>query len=132
MKKRILVLVVGFLLIGINAFAADGDLVVNGNATVNNNLTVQGTIQGIKLVHVTGTNPTCPSGTGAFVMRKFNARTCTDNAGGGCTIPAGWGVNPTCTTIFCYEGNCSPYATCPGTNCTCYAEAWTEAVCMGN
>jgi len=38
MKKRILVLMVGFLFIGVNGFAADGDLIVNGNATVNGNV----------------------------------------------------------------------------------------------
>lgn len=30
-KKKILGLVIGFLLIGVNVFAADGDLIVNGN-----------------------------------------------------------------------------------------------------
>ncbi len=34
MKKRVLVLAVGFLFIGINGFAADGDLIVNGNVGV--------------------------------------------------------------------------------------------------
>jgi hypothetical protein len=39
MKKRTLCLIAGFMLIGINVFAADGDLVVNGNVTVSGNLT---------------------------------------------------------------------------------------------
>lgn len=34
MKKRILLLVVGCLFIGINLFAADGDLIVNGNVGI--------------------------------------------------------------------------------------------------
>jgi hypothetical protein len=35
MNKKILVLVIGFLLIGFNVFAADGDLIVNGTITAN-------------------------------------------------------------------------------------------------
>jgi hypothetical protein len=34
MKKRVLCLIAGFLLIGINVFAADGDLIVNGNVGI--------------------------------------------------------------------------------------------------
>ncbi len=34
MKKKVLVLVIGLLLVGINGFAADGDLIVNGNVGV--------------------------------------------------------------------------------------------------
>ncbi len=34
MKRRVLVLVIGFLFIGINGFAANGDLIVNGNVGV--------------------------------------------------------------------------------------------------
>ncbi len=34
MKKRILVLLVGFLLIGVNLYAADGDLIVEGNVGI--------------------------------------------------------------------------------------------------
>jgi hypothetical protein len=123
MKKRILVLVIGLLLIGINGFAADGDLIVNGNATVGGNATLSGTltVQGIKLVHVgPGSNPNCPSGTGGFVTKKLNAKTCTDNLSQTCTIPAGWGVNPTCTTYGCND------------YCSCAADTWTEAICMGN
>jgi hypothetical protein len=127
MRKRILVLIVGFLFIGINGFAADGDLIVNGNATVNGTLTVQG----IKITHVTGTNPTCPSGTGGFLMRKWAARSCNYMGVGSCTIPAGWGVNPTCTGVIYTEYGAS-YFTCPGYGCTCSGETWTEAVCMGN
>jgi hypothetical protein len=127
MKKRILILMVGFLFVGINVFAADGDLVVNGNATVNGNLTVQG----INLTHVTGTNATCPSGTGGFLMRKLNARTCTDINNRTCTLPAGWGTNFTCLIVV--SGEYGVISTgCPGTDCTCSEESWTEAVCMGN
>jgi hypothetical protein len=38
------VLMFGFLFIGINGFAADGDLIVNGNSTVGGNSTVNGNI----------------------------------------------------------------------------------------
>ncbi len=125
MKKRILVLMVGFLFVGINVFAADGDLIVNGN------LTVQGTIQGIKLVHVTGTNPTCPSGTGGIIAKKYVQTTC--GGGGGCpscTI-SGWAPNGyTCqfNVVFYDEygmGYCVPGG-------TCLPSDWTEAICMGN
>lgn len=34
MKKRVIILVVGFLFIGFNLFAADGDLIVNGKVGV--------------------------------------------------------------------------------------------------
>jgi hypothetical protein len=34
MKKKLLILVIGFLFIGVELFAADGDLIVNGNLTV--------------------------------------------------------------------------------------------------
>lgn len=112
MKKRILVLVVSFLFIGIDGFAADGDLIVNGNVTVNGNvgigtttpeakLDVQGgsvKLGGIFITHVTGTNPTCPSGT--YLMRKWNAKTCHNPAFlpnlYTCTTPAGW--NPSAPT----------------------------------
>jgi type 1 fimbria pilin len=39
MKKRVLVLIVGFLFIGVSGYAADGDLIVNGNVTVGGSLT---------------------------------------------------------------------------------------------
>ncbi len=128
MKKRILVLVVGFLLIGINGFAADGDLIVNGNATINGTLTVQG----IKLTHVTGTNPTCPAGQGAFLMRKWTPQTCTDAGGGGCrscTTSSGWGIDPfTCQyeNYYVFEGSGGCVAA------TCSSLSWAEAVCVGN
>jgi hypothetical protein len=34
MKKKSLGLIIGFLLIGFNLFAADGDLIVNGNVGI--------------------------------------------------------------------------------------------------
>ena len=43
MKKKILGVVMGFLLIGINLFAADGDLIVNGNVGIGT------TTPGVKL-----------------------------------------------------------------------------------
>lgn len=49
MKKRVLVLVVGFLFVGVSVFAADGDLIVNGNATVNGNVGIGTTTPGYKL-----------------------------------------------------------------------------------
>jgi hypothetical protein len=131
MKKRILVLVIGLLLIGINGYAADGDLIVNGNATVNSNLTVQGTIQGIKLVHVTGTNPTCPAGTGAILMRKWAPQTCSDSGGcGSCTIGGGWSVSASTCQYSVYTDFGEYGAACVAT--TCSPLNWTEAICMGN
>ncbi len=38
MKKKMLVLVIALMLIGVNSFAADGDVIVNGNLTVNGRL----------------------------------------------------------------------------------------------
>lgn len=115
MKKRILVLMVGFLFVGINGFAADGDVVINGTLTV----------QGIKITHVTGTNPTCPSGTGGILIRKWAAKTCSVPGYGGCTTAVGWGVDPiACQYVVCFEGNCVTFS--------CTADTWTEAVCMGN
>ena len=128
MKKRILVLMVGFLFIGINVFAADGDLIVkNCNLTVQG--TIQGTIQGIKITHVTGTNPTCPSGTGTIIARKFAPKTCTGygNCYGSCTTTGtGWGTTDPFTCQYDApdgSGYCSTF--------TCYSN-WTEVICMGN
>jgi hypothetical protein len=137
MKKRILVLVVGFLFIGIDGFAADEDLIVNGNATVNGNVGIGTTTPGAKLdvqggsvklggifiTHVIGTNPTCPSGT--YLMRKWNAKTCDDSSNlNGCKIPAGW--NPSVPACSYIAWSIDYYAV------ICTANTWTEAVCMGN
>jgi len=140
MKKRVLVLIAGLLFIGMNGFAADGDPIVNGNPTVDGNvgigtttpgakLDVQGgsvKVEGIFIAHVTGTNPTCPSGKGGFLTRKWNAKTCS-NYCSSCTTPGGWNVLSTCVYTACdWQGN--PYF--PPVTCT--ADTWTEAVCMGN
>jgi len=133
MKKRILGLVIGLLLIGSNVFAADGDVIVNGNVGIGTTtpaakLDIQGgdlKLKGIKITHVTGTNPTCPSGTGGFLMRKWAAKTCVDCSS--CTIAAGWSPVPiTCQYAgFAADYSCSAPLTCSSSN-------WTEAVCMGN
>ncbi len=47
MKRRVLILVVGLLLIGVNGFAADGDLIVNGSVGI-------GTTTAARLFHVSG------------------------------------------------------------------------------
>ncbi len=130
MKKKSLVLVglmVGFLFIGINVFAADGDLIVNGNLTV----------QGVKLTRVTGTNPTCPSGTGGILFKKFAATTCTgsnpwnncQNYGPiSCTASGGWGTTtPSPCQYWTWD---EMNALCAQAICT--ADTWTDAVCMGN
>jgi hypothetical protein len=54
MKKRVLVLMVGFLFIGVNGFAADGDLIVNGNTIVNGNVGI-GTTSPTAKLEVIGT-----------------------------------------------------------------------------
>jgi len=116
MKKRILVLMVGFLLIGINGFAADGDVVINGTLTV----------QGIKITHVTGTNPTCPSGTGA-IAKKFAATACYGQCSI-CTLNAGWApADWSClyANFSPVNGECTAYSTCVPTS-------WSEVICMGN
>ena len=54
MKKLILVLLIGILFIGTNIFAADGDLIVNGNATINGNVGI-GTTNPTQKLEVNGT-----------------------------------------------------------------------------
>jgi hypothetical protein len=104
MKKKVLGLIVGFLFIGINGFAADGDLIVNGNLGIGTTnpgakLDVQGgsvKVGGIFITHVTRTNPTCPAGKGTIIARKFDAKTCYDSPWGcgTCTTTAGWSTSP--------------------------------------
>jgi hypothetical protein len=138
MKKRIfcLIAVVGFLFVGINVFAADGDLIVNGNVGIGTTtpgakLDVQGgsvKVGGMFLTHVTGTNSTCPAGTGVIVMRKWAGGACTDPNMTWCctcTYASGWSVTPTNCQCSCS----SEYG--PLTY-TCSSSNWTEAVCMGN
>jgi hypothetical protein len=40
--KKILMLIIGLLMFGVNAYAASGDLVVGGNATIMSNATISG------------------------------------------------------------------------------------------
>ncbi len=137
MKKKNLALVslmVGFLLVAINLFAADGDLIVNGNVGIGTTtpgakLDIQGgsvKVGGVFLTHVTGPNQGCPAGKGVFLMRKFVAKTCTDDCQGTCSIAGGWSTDSGTCQYGCglVSGYC--YYTC-----TCQAD-WTEAICMGN
>jgi len=133
MKKGILGLILGFLLIGMNVFAADGDLIVEGNVGVGTTdpaakLDVQGgpvKIQGIFITHVTGTNPTCPSGTGVAIVKKFVGRTCTGSGCSSCTLQSIWAFSDySCGYTYMGEYGCYP--------ATCTPTSWTEVICMGN
>jgi hypothetical protein len=62
MKKKMLGLVIGFLLIGINLFAADGDLIVNGNVGI-------GTTNPAGKLDISG---------GGFYLRDRGDNCCTD------------------------------------------------------
>jgi hypothetical protein len=118
MGAKILVLVVGFLFIAVNGFAADGDLIVEGSLK----------IQGIFITNVTGTNPTCPSGAGMAVVKKYVGRTCTGTGGcGNCTLNTAWGF---ADQYSCHYGVYDYEYGCIDTICT--PTSWTEIICMGN
>jgi hypothetical protein len=105
MKKRILVLVIGFLLIGINGFAADGDLIVNGNVGIGTTspaykLDVQGQIhatQGTAIYAI-------PSVCGVIFQGSITGMLTT---------------NATCSTSMCPCGEYACYFDCAG-GCTQY------------
>ena len=71
MKKKILVLVIGFMLIGVNLFAADGDLIVNsgkvgiGTTTPSYPLTVKSSVSGAHIMGLSG------SGTALFLLGNY-------------------------------------------------------------
>jgi hypothetical protein len=117
MKKRLLGLIWGVLMIAVNGLAADGDLTVTGALKVN----------GVYVTHVTGTDPGCASG--APVVKKYLPRTCYGVNGRDCTTPAGWGVSNTDQISCTYISTCDQY-TCYHEKC--YPTSWTEAICMGN
>jgi len=99
--------------IGIGATDPREQLEVGGNIIFN----------GVKLTHVTGSSPSCPSGSN-FLMRKFVGITCQNPiCSSSCTIPGGWG----------FIGECD-YAIGTGRICTpvVCSSTWTEAVCLGN
>ena len=117
MKTKILVLTIGFLFIAVVGFAADGDLIVEGSLKV----------QGIFVTDVTGTNPTCPSGTGMAILKKYVGKTCSDaSCASSCTLNTGWGFGDySCQyTVYDYVNGCLP--------ATCTPTTWTEIICMGN
>ena len=73
--------------------AGKNDVIISGDIRFND----------VNLVRAVGTNPTCPAGTGNFLMREWNARTCNSGIGGSlgiCTTGSGWYVNaPTCRVL---------------------------------
>lgn len=110
MKKRILVLVAAFLLIGINGFAADEDLIVKGKVGIGTTnpgykLDVQGQIRATQ-------------GTAVYTMPK--------GCGNGLTTSA------TCPTLVCpapYDG--SWYYDCAGLTCSSYGAATCQTTLVG-
>ncbi len=103
--------------VGIGTTAPREQLEVGGNIIFN----------GVKLTHITGSNPSCPSGSN-FFMKKFVGITClpaaTNFCTSSCTVPGGWGVSGECNyASWATASSCAP-AVCSST--------WTEAVCLGN
>ena len=100
MKKRILVLIVGFLFIAINGLAADGDLIVNGNVGIGT------------------TSPGAKFDVNGDIKVPMVDQWCTYGASPGnptCTCPSGY------YPIYCGTNHYSPmtlYITGTG----CYAE----------
>ncbi len=98
---------------------------VNGNLNVIGNVK----IKNIVLDHVTGTNPTCP--TGSFLMRKGSTCSCGgDFSCSGCSCTVGWTTKDplscSCTWYKSIDRSCS-------SPIICYCEAsWSEAICAGN
>ena len=88
-----------------------------------------GTSPAVTMSTVTGTNPTCPAGSGSFLTRKWLAITCSDVDS--CTTSAGWSVaTPQCSYLI--NSSCGPMGTPCIVPSVCSAVSWTDAVCMGN
>ena len=68
-----------------------------------------------------------------FLMKKWNAKTCTGNAGcnpSSCTTSSGWivGNSPDCI----YRSNNGTGGCGSDDDRTCIADIYTEAICLGN
>jgi hypothetical protein len=91
--------------------------------------------EAVRISHISGTNPTCPSGAG-ILMRKIVAKTCGNPATIGCgqhlgcTIPGGWGGGSTnCSYCDCTFSTQGSYCHFPDLQCQ---TSWTDVLCVGD
>ncbi len=83
-------------------------------------------LKNVTMDFATGTNPSCPSGTGGHLTRKWSATIC--SAITSCTTGSGWSPsNLDLSCSYCVagdKGGCTAYGTCS-------PNSWTETVCLG-
>lgn len=135
--KKFLILLAVAAFFGTPAFAADGDLTVNGNLVTNGTTTLHGVkVTAPSFYVITGA---CPPGDTAVSYRTApntcgaswvidpcgNDPACPSTVSGSCTTGShGWGSSTTHETCSYACGGCDPtYSPQNCTYCTCYAQA---------
>ncbi len=83
-------------------------------------------LKNVTMDFATGTNPSCPSGTGGHLTRKWSARTCTGLTS--CTTTSDW--SPSSYDLSCSYCTASDKSGCTAYG-TCLPTSWTETVCLG-
>lgn len=84
-------------------------------------------LKNVTMDFTTGTNPTCPSGSGGYLTRKWASTTCSGLTS--CTTGSGW--SPSSYDLSCSYCTASDKVGCTAYG-TCLSANWTQTVCLGN